>query len=541
MTEKSNTNIVVALQARTNSSRLPGKVLLPIAGLPLVVLAAKRAESPSWSVLTLTSIEQTDNYLCEVLKQYNQNYFRGSLNNVLERYVDSLSGLDDSTIVVRLTADNVFPDSNFINDLVKQFKQKNVGYMCADNKHSLLPYGFSAEVTRLVHLREAFLKANSQYDLEHVTPYIKRLHGIEYYSPPVSYDYSKLNCTVDTLADYLHVAEAFSGITNPITIDGYKLINKIKPHGVGVSKLSLGCAQLGLNYGVANSQGKPSLAKAHDILTTAANFSCSYFDTARAYGDSEQVIGEWLKNNKFNKVKIITKLETLSSLTPDSSAAKVESAVKNSIEMSLSSLGVNKIDVLMLHRAKHLYEFEGLIFSNLLDLKKQSLISELGVSVQSPSELLKVVDNPLISHIQLPFNILDYRWSKAIEAIRAQKITRKLTIHVRSIFLQGLLLSNDGELWYKAGVKNYNSVINWLAETSQKYGQGTIHKLCLNFVSSQDWVDSLVCGVDDPEQLSTTAGSLSTKPLTSVSLNQIEAARIDLVRAEALDPSTWKC
>ncbi|HBW97373.1 MAG TPA: hypothetical protein DEF74_03590 [Pseudoalteromonas sp.] len=541
MTAKLNPNIVVALQARTNSSRLPGKVLLPIAGLPLVVLAAKRAEAPSWNVLTLTSIEQTDDYLCQVLKQYGQDYFRGSLDNVLERYVDSLSKLDDSTIVVRLTADNVFPDSIFINDLIKQFEQKNVGYMCADNKHSLLPYGFSAEVTRLVYLREAFLKASSQYDLEHVTPYIKRLHGIEYYTPPVRYDYSELNCTVDTLTDYLHVAEVFSGITNPITIDGYKLIKKIKPDEIGVSKLSLGCAQLGLNYGVANSQGKPTLEKAHGILTAAANFSCSFFDTARAYGDSELVIGEWLKNNKFNKVKIITKLDTLSSLTPDCSTFKVESAVRNSIETSLSSLGINKIDVLMLHRAKHLYEFGGLIFSNLLDLQKQSLINELGVSVQSPSELLNVVDNPLITHIQLPFNILDYRWSKAIELIRAQKLTRKLTIHVRSIFLQGLLLSKDGVLWNQAGVENYNSVISWLTETSKKYGQGTIHKLCLNFVSSQDWVDSLVCGVDDPEQLSTTAGSLSTKPLTSVSLNQIEAARIDLVRAEALDPSTWKC
>ena len=75
---------IVVIQARTNSKRLPAKVLLPISKLPLVVLSAKRAGNTGNKLLVVISNESKDDLLCVVLKQYSIKYYRGSLNNVLE-------------------------------------------------------------------------------------------------------------------------------------------------------------------------------------------------------------------------------------------------------------------------------------------------------------------------------------------------------------------------------------------------------------------------------------------------------------------------
>ena len=69
-------NAILLLQARTNSSRLPAKVFLPIGGLPLVVLSARRAANTGHHVVVITSSEPSDDALCEVLKKWNINFFR---------------------------------------------------------------------------------------------------------------------------------------------------------------------------------------------------------------------------------------------------------------------------------------------------------------------------------------------------------------------------------------------------------------------------------------------------------------------------------
>ena len=536
----SEPQVVVALQARTNSSRLPGKVLLPICGMPLVVLAAKRAESSTWPVITLTSSEETDDYLCQILEQYGLSYFRGSLNNVLKRYVDAFEDYTDDTILVRLTADNVFPDATFIKDVVKQYQYKNIAYMCADNENSLLPYGFSAEVTRLGYLREALINSTSEYDLEHVTPYIRKNYDVNYYKQHSCFDYRKLCCTVDTLDDYLNVVKVFHGLLEPIVIEGYELIEKLVRISNYSKEFALGCAQLGFNYGITNTLGQPCLEQAHDILTTAQSLNCSYFDTARVYGESEYVIGKWLESNKLKKVKIITKLATFDSLGTSPTESEIKRVVNDSIKKSKSNLGLKKLDILMFHRANHVYEHGGMIFKTITDLKNTGLIDELGVSVQTPHELLKIIDNPLITYIQLPFNILDYRWEEGIKKIKVEKSKRNLNVHVRSIFFQGLLLSGSAELWERAGIYNHTYVLNWLSKTAKNSGINSIHELCLSYVESQDWVDSLVLGAETKTQLKESVSLLNSKKLSIENLSKIESEKFGLVKPESLDPSTWK-
>ena len=72
-------------------------------------------------------------------------------------------------------------------------------------------------------------------------------------------------------------------------------MEKVTVKGLEFSRLSLGTVQLGLNYGINNSGGKPDRELAHKILNSAINNDINILDTAGAYGDSEIVIGEWLK------------------------------------------------------------------------------------------------------------------------------------------------------------------------------------------------------------------------------------------------------
>ncbi len=76
-----------------------------------------------------------------------------------------------------------------------------------------------------------------------------------------------------------------------------------------LSRMTLGTVQLGLNYGIANSEGKPDAEKAYAILDKAIDTGVKCLDTASGYGDSEKVIGSWIKNRGFNRdaVSIVTK------------------------------------------------------------------------------------------------------------------------------------------------------------------------------------------------------------------------------------------
>src|SRR5690349_24219800 len=100
----------VVMQARTSSSRLPGKAMLPIAGVPMVVLAARRAGNQGHQVVVATSDESSDDDLADLCESDGLAVVRGPLDDVLGRFVIASEDLDDADVIVRLTADNVVPD-----------------------------------------------------------------------------------------------------------------------------------------------------------------------------------------------------------------------------------------------------------------------------------------------------------------------------------------------------------------------------------------------------------------------------------------------
>lgn len=538
-------NSVVVLQARTNSSRLPGKVLLYMVGMPIVVLAAKRAGNTGRSVIVATSDQKTDDALAQVLKKFNVSCFRGNLDNTLSRIVLALENYPDDTKVFRLTADNVIPDGALLDEIERDFVEQNMDYLCCNGEQSGLPYGISVELTKLKHLRDALIETSDPFDLEHVTPFIRRRFGENYFTKYKGLSLGHYRCTVDCLDDYLVIQELFKNIDDPISESALSLATKLKdlslyqPESQAIAKkLVLGTAQLGLDYGITNTYGKPDQTTAEKIVKTAIVNGAKFIDTARAYGDSENVLGAILSTGWTGRSNVITKLSPLIDETLIDISNSIEYSVDSSVYHSCKALRTESIDALLLHRASQMTIFGGKIWSRLLFHRQQGLIRSLGVSVQSPEELENILSIQEVEVIQLPYNVLDWRWDSIISKVIEEKKIRNLTIHIRSTLLQGLLTSQNQDKWRKAHVENAELIMDWLEINQKLIGAKSIAEFCLRFVNSLNWVDGIVVGVETIEQLLENINFICLPEICSSQLEVILKSR-PILEQKTLNPASW--
>lgn len=535
---------IAILQARTNSSRLPGKVLLPIGGMPLVVLAARRAANTGREVVVATSNEEADDALAKLLTDASIRCYRGSLENTLQRIVGALDDLDDDTLVFRLTADNVFPDGAFLDEMEAEFLRRGLNYLCCNGDRSGLPYGMSAELTCARFLREAAVKTQDKFDQEHVTPYIKRTFGDTYFEKYMHLNKGNFRCTIDCLDDYLVVQNVFSCVARPTEVAALELVERLAmapyqpQHSESARKLVLGTAQLGSAYGIANQSGRPEQATAEKLIKTAIVNGVGYIDTARAYGNSEEVIGNALKSGWEGRAQIITKLSPLKDCPKDASTSMVNAFVDASIFRSCAALRSQRIDTLMLHRTSHLTDWSGAVWTRLLELKAGGTLKALGVSVQEPAELEQALATPEVEFIQMPFNVLDWRWDALIPSITATKQQRPIIIHVRSALLQGLLPSAETEHWLKANVAHPEPVIEWLTRQCRDASLTSVVNFCLSFVKSFDWVDGVVVGMETYDQLTENIKIFSGADLSNQQMRNILVSRPKL-EEHSLNPACW--
>ncbi len=199
----------------------------------------------------------------------------------------------------------------------------------------------------------------------------------------------------------------------------------------------LGTAQLGMPYGIANNLGQPNLSFAKGIIATALNAGITYFDTAQMYGTSETVLGQCLQVlNSQNEVKIITKVAS-ESLQDKVSLGQAFSA-------SLQNLDVQSLYCFMLHHEEYLTYLDGWQGDFLLALQKQEKIIHLGISVYYPEKALQALEHPLIHIVQVPSSLFDKRFIEAGVFKRAKELKKE--IHIRSVFLQGVLCMSPASL-----------------------------------------------------------------------------------------------
>jgi aryl-alcohol dehydrogenase-like predicted oxidoreductase len=207
-----------------------------------------------------------------------------------------------------------------------------------------------------------------------------------------------------------------------------------KDIGIG---LALGTAQLGMKYGVANQIGYLNSEQALELIHTAWMHGISKFDTAQAYGKSEEVLGACLRQLDIKNPKIYSKY----SPNVDHTDANLLSKL---LDSSLEILGVETLAGLTLHREELLSLWNKSLGGILNGFKQDGRIQSIGISVYSTDLAIEALKKKDIDYIQIPTNVLDRRFEVArIAEIAAENGKH---IQIRSIFLQGLILMDRARI-----------------------------------------------------------------------------------------------
>ena len=267
-------------------------------------------------------------------------------------------------------------------------------------------------------------------------------------------------------------------------------------------RLALGTAQFGLTYGIANIHGKVSEAEVRCILQEAARLRMDTLDTAMAYGESETVLG----HVGVADYRIVTKLPGIPETVYD-----VERWVREQTNASLDRLCVNQLDGVLLHRPDQLLGPKGeQLYKAIQRLKSDGLTRKIGVSIYVPGQLDALQSHFNFDLVQAPLSILDRRLVVSGWTTRLRQMD--IELHIRSVFLQGLLLmgSHERPTVFDRWRQVWANWENWLTETGL-----TPIQACLRYAFSITDVDRVVVGIDSLEQLRLIA-SAGNEPLPSL-------------------------
>lgn len=300
--------------------------------------------------------------------------------------------------------------------------------------------------------------------------------------------------------------------------------------GLDISVLSLGTVQLGLNYGINNSDGKPSQEVSNAILDCAVSNGINTLDTAGAYGDSEVVIGNWLKTLPVERRPfIVTKAAELET----GSLEIVRNDLQKRVAESKARLGVEQLDMLMLHHFDDYLKDKDNVLQVMHELKDAGDVQYIGTSAYSHHDYGEIADAGFDA-TQIPLNLFDWR---QIENGGLKKLEQSgMIVFVRSVYLQGLAFQDPEKLDPRMDFAR-KTLLKFRALCS-KYELSPAC-LALSYALSIPGVTSLVLGSEKTEQVVSNVALLKqTVELTSEQLTEIRANFID-TPVRVLNPSMW--
>jgi len=195
---------LIIIQARMGSTRLPEKVMRSIGGKPMIGLQLERLKKTKLPLVVATSYAKENNSLVDYVKSKGINVYRGSEDNVLKRFYEA-GKYFNAKHIIRLTGDNPLIDPCFILNQLDKVKIKHSRYYLSEGEDKKLPLGMAFEMFPYSILEEAFQKANSIHEKEHVTPYMHQNFpgNINRYTfENLDKSISNLRLTVDTESDF---------------------------------------------------------------------------------------------------------------------------------------------------------------------------------------------------------------------------------------------------------------------------------------------------------------------------------------------------
>jgi hypothetical protein len=255
-----------------------------------------------------------------------------------------------------------------------------------------------------------------------------------------------------------------------------------------VHRLMIGTANFGANYGIGNGGKKVSIEEIAKIVKFAEYSGVLGFDTASAYGESEEILGQM----GVQESKIITKIPAFASDCRDH-----DQVCSSTVNQTLEKLKISRLHGVLLHRPEQLFSKSGSdIYDAMAKLKADGFTELIGCSVYDVAELKEIHQNFGFDIYQIPYNVLDRRFSE--NGVMKQLSSEGIKVYARSIFLQGLLLLDrkDRPSWLETHSKALNEWDNFVHDS----GRPAI-ELCLDFVFQNPNLTGVVVGVDSVSQL----------------------------------------
>lgn len=275
-----------------------------------------------------------------------------------------------------------------------------------------------------------------------------------------------------------------------------------------ITKIVLGTVQFGCQYGI-NSAGRPNQEGVSSILDYANEEGIQTLDTSSAYGNAEEVLGAYLNENKL--FKIVSKYPR--GIVP----------VDEKFNESLRKLKTAALYGYLLHHFE-VYRNNPDVWNDFVRLREKGLAQKIGFSLYQPEELELLIKNKVdFNLLQIPYNLFDRKFEPYLEKLHGKGVE----IHVRSTFLQGLFFKDRNTFPEK--LLPLRPYLEELDKVSCASGL-SISQLALNFNLQNPFIDGVLIGVDNVEQLKENIAAVSDQYID-----------IDIVvkEKELLNPVNW--
>lgn len=284
-----------------------------------------------------------------------------------------------------------------------------------------------------------------------------------------------------------------------------------------VNKLVLGTVQFGLNYGINNQSGQVLQTEVGAILNLARKIGIRTLDTSAAYGNSEEVLGNYFTNLE-QDFKIISKY-------PQSA-----DSVETTFSKSLNHLHLEKIYGYLVHHFDF-YLSHPQIWEEIEVLKEKGLIERIGFSLYTTSQLQYLMEHKVeFDILQFPYNLLDKQFEPYLSSLKQAGVE----IHTRSAFLQGLFFKDMHMLENKLfPLKKHLEILHGYCEINDI----AMEQLALCYVASNSNIDGILIGVDNCQQFQANVDALQ-KGIRQEDIDFISS--INVSETELLNPVNWK-
>lgn len=281
-----------------------------------------------------------------------------------------------------------------------------------------------------------------------------------------------------------------------------------------IKNIILGTANFGLNYGIKNKYKKLKIKKIKKILIVLKKKKLNFIETSQDYTNVEKLLG----NLNTKQFKIVTKFIFREN----------NNFVFDKFLETIKNLKTKNIHTVLFHRSSDLLKKNGkTIYDEMLLLKKKGYIKKIGVSSYHKKELKKILDKYKFDVVQVPINIFNQSFIEKDFLHYLKK--KKVEIHARSIFLQGLLLLKEKDVPDKflKDRKTFQKWNLWL-----KKNRTTNFDACLNFITNQKYIKKIIVGVDNSKQLNEIINFKKSKKKFNFNMMKTKSSRVT-------DPKLW--